>query len=177
MLTCFINTTRKEEWYSNVSIVLFMLLPLCMFVYGLVEAISIYRHIKKQKEKEMERLFFKYGIFIGMYILLTTFLFVVFIWDFFIDFSYGLTKTFRWTAFFVTVCWASTPLIVGILRFIHLYIKSDFIFCRKCNKNNDLLKEQILLIDGSPQSELFKSSIQDIEKFEKKAVKRVTISI
>ena len=146
MLTCFIRISGKSNLYSIVTFSLFMILPFSMVIYGIIESISIFKHIKKQREKEMEKLFARYGIFLGTYIIFTSLLFIVF------------------------------PLIVAILRFLHFYIKSDFIVCVSCfdKDNNDNLKEQLMLFETGPRSENLKSSLEDIEKFENKAVKRVS---
>ena len=176
MLTCFIRTSRRNDLRSDLTLFIFMLLPFSIVIYGIIESISIFKHIKKQREKEMEKLFARYGIFLGTYIILTSLLFIVFLWDYIVVFDETLTSNFRWTTFAVTIGWVCTPLIVGILRFLHFYIKSDFIVCVSCfdKENNDNLKEQLMLIENGPRSEGMKSSLEDIEKFENKAVKRVS---
>lgn len=176
MLTCFIRISGKSNLYSIVTFSLFMILPFSMVIYGIIESISIFKHIKKQREKEMEKLFARYGIFLGTYIIFTSLLFIVFLWDFIVVFDDALTPAFRWTTFTVTIGWVCTPLIVAILRFLHFYIKSDFIVCVSCfdKDNNDNLKEQLMLFETGPRSENLKSSLEDIEKFENKAVKRVS---
>ena len=173
MLTCFIRTSRRNDLYADISLFVFMLLPFSMVVYGVIESVSIFKHIKKQREKEMEKLFVRYGMFLGTYIILTSLLFIVFLWDYIVEFEEKLTSAFRWTTFAVTIGWVCTPLIVGILRFLHFYIKSDFIVCVSCfdKGNTDTLKEQLVLLESGPRSE---SSLEDIEKFENKAVKRVS---
>ena len=176
MLTCFIRISGKNDPYSIVTFSLFMILPFSMVIYGIIESISIFKHIKKQREKEMEKLFARYGIFLGTYIIFTSLLFIVFLWDLIVVFGDKLTPAFRWTTFTVTIGWVCTPLIVAILRFLHFYIKSDFIVCVSCfdKDNNDNLKEQLMLFETGPRSENLKSSLEDIEKFENKAVKRVS---
>ena len=159
MITCFIHPVYEkktdEEFEKIIHYVLlsvFFSIPCINFLYGIIEAVIIYRNITSQNDRENKSLFYKYCVYIGTYIILTFLMFALYFWAFLN--TREPTQFLRWFSYIITLFLVSTPLIVGFFRFIQVYVKSDKL-ARCCNKRPYPRK-----------SELSGSLLQDVKTLE-----------
>ena len=170
-MTCFIHPKFHsassgysfEQFVHTVFLIVFTLIPCINFLYGLAEAIIIFSTIRNQNDQEGKALFKKYVVYIGSYLFLTFFMFLLYFWAVF-DPSEGTSAPFRWMSYFITLMLVSTPLIVGIVRFIEMSSKSGLV--KKCFGKNAEMR-------GS----LVKEKIFEFDSFEKKAIKKFVSNI
>lgn len=165
MITCFINPNYIErlsspKFWHYCLLLLFLAIPFGNFLYGLIQAIIIWKSISFQSDRENKSLFIKYCIYIGSYLFLTFLLFILYFWSFW-D-TEEPSPSLRWFTYIITLCSVMTPLIVGVLRFLQVYVTSYKLskLCRKTVK----------------QDELTGSLLQEVEefgKFEAKSIKKV----
>ena len=175
MITCFIHPVYEkktdEEFEKIIHYVLlsvFFSIPCINFLYGIIEAVIIYRNITSQNDRENKSLFYKYCVYIGTYIILTFLMFALYFWAFLN--TREPTQFLRWFSYIITLFLVSTPLIVGFFRFIQVYVKSDKL-ARCSNKRPYPTK-----------SELSGSLLQDaktleFDQFENKAMKKFVSNI
>lgn len=167
MLTCFINPTYIPElsspkFWHYFLLLGFLAIPFGNFVYGLIEAIIIWKNISFQSDRENKSLFFKYCIYIGSYLFLTFLLFILYFWSFWA--TEEPAPSLRWFTYIITLSSVMTPLIVGLLRFFQVYVTS-YRLSKLCKKS-------------VKQEELTGSLLQEVEefgKFETKSMKKVKI--
>ena len=170
MITCFIHPKFHsssgysfEQFIHTVFLIVFTLIPCINFFYGLAEAIIIFNTIRNQNDQEGRALFKKYVVYIGSYLLLTFFMFLLYFWAVF-DSSEGSSPLFRWTSYFITLMLVSTPLIVGVVRFIEMSSKSGLL--KKCFGKS-----------AEPLGSLMTENMFEFDSFEKKAIKKFVSNI
>lgn len=201
MLTCFMNPNivfvfRKEIYIDHnnyfgffIAIIAFcicILIPIGNFIYGLIQFYFIGKKVFYENNKEEINLYKKYSLYIGTYLILTFLVILVFIFDSFID-EYNVAL-FRYYSYIITLLSLSTPIIVGMLRFVQVYIRSETItdcISRCCKKKDDEINLDELNSDSKniPLSSTSNDSANalrpmktlEFEHFEKVSMKKVSL--
>ena len=164
-----------------------ILIPIGNFIYGVIQFIFIGKKVLFENNKEEVNLFKKYSAYIGAYLILTFLLILLFIFDCFIqDYDKGKKKLFRYYSYIITLLSLMTPVIVGVLRFIQVYTRSEKFnrfMCCCCSKNDDEINLDELGSDSKsiPLSSSSSDSANalrpmktlEFEHFEKVSMKKV----
>lgn len=174
MLTCFLNPNYvKKKNKGGISIaflVIVLMVPVANFFYGIVQAIYVGYKVSFENNKENKKLYAKYCIYIGIYLIMTFLVILLYSFDFF--FTYDIPP-FRWYSYFITLFSIGTPFFVAVIRFIQVYVRSDqlvkFCCCRKDQGTTDNTKKEVL----TTENELRTASTMEFEHFESMAMKKV----
>ena len=169
LLTCFLNVQNFKETYQNIFFWIFVLLPLFCFVFGFSQVYLIIKS-KEYKEKDNKKFFIEYSYFVIIYIIFSIFLIITYIVNFILiknDVSPQDHAAYKICIFIVTFISCSTPLIVGLFR----YLKTG-LYKRLFNTNNIPDIENPLIDNDNGSS----NNLGDLEKrlLQQKIVKYFT---
>lgn len=202
MLTCFMNPNILFFFYDKIfgkativelliAIMAFcvcIFIPIGNFVYGIVQFVFIHQRVFFENNKEEINLFKKYALYIGSYLVLTFLLILLFIFDCFVQY-YDQVYLFRYYSYIITLLSIGTPVIVGVLRFVQVYMRSEKVdeclkyFC--CKKKDDEINLDELDANSKniPLSSYSSNSANalrpmktlEFEHFEKVSIKKVSL--
>ena len=181
MLTCLIEPDLIK-WTSGVSItqslalIAFLIIPVGNLFYGIIQWLTIFCNRTCKYDKDVRNVFYKYSLYIGTYLILTALTMILYIADIFSDGNI-ISKFLSNLGFIISLLSCSTPLIIGIIKFIEIYMTTDYestsIFC--CwNKNKEELTtyESLIsdesIVEGLPL--VRESTYNEYKKTEKKMV-------
>ena len=181
MLTCFINPnySYQENTFGYKSIfwillLMFLCIPAFIFLYACAQVLIIIRHIKLQKDAETNSIFLKYSMHLGIYIILTLLITILYVWDTFST-NDNLTDGFKKYSYVVTLCSMFIPVVAGLIQFGQIYLNNEDICCnsfKKLNQSVSDIESGILLSEFIAQQEEEDGSL---ERLEEKSMKKVSI--
>lgn len=180
MLTCLIEPdlikmTSDGTLSRFIALIVFIAIPVMNLVYGIIQWLTIFCNQTCKYDRDVRNVFYKYSLYIGTYLILTALTMILYIADIFSN-GNVISETLKWIGFIISLLSCSTPLIIGIIKFIEIYMTTDYetsIFCC-CNKNKEEMTtyESLIsdegIVEGLPL--VRESTYNEYKKTEKKMV-------
>lgn len=183
MLTCLIEpdlikNTSTLNLLKFVSLILFLIIPVGNLIYGIIQWLTIFCNKTFKYDKDVRNVFYKYSLYIATYLILTALTMILYIADIYSE-GNTISDFLGWLGFIISLLSCSTPLIIGIIKFLELYMTTDYesnsIFCC-CNKKKEELTEYESLISDDSKDFIEglplvrESTYNEYKKTEKKMV-------
>ena len=131
MITCFFSIKNGIEKFKELTIIL-CCVPVLVILITFYHIIIIFKSPQLNNDVENKQFIKNYFIYIGAYLFSTLLIFTLYLLDLF---YYIIKITFlRWFVYISTILIYSTPLIIGIIRFIQT--KSYKYILKKKKKDN-----------------------------------------
>lgn len=157
MLTCLVDpdilveVAQISNVWKFIGFIAFACIPIGNIFYGVFQWITIFCNNTFKNDREIRSVFYKYSIYIGTYLLLTTLMMTMYIVDLLSE--KGASALLSWYAFIISLLSCSTPLIIGIIKFLEIYLTTDMKrFCCFSNHQDDFYEstDQIQSMETSP---------------------------
>lgn len=156
MLTCFINIRTDMDSKQKIYVILFFLLPIFCFSFGIYQVILIMKSPQYKNDKNNKEFFIEYSYFVITYIFFSFLLILSYIFNIFKAKNIG--EGYKFIMSIITLLSCSTPLIVGLIRATRTgFFKRIFSKKKKKVKENE---EQ--LVDNNERKE--EGRMFDLEK-------------
>ena len=168
MITCFFSINKNEYTHIKIFTILLCSVPILDIFISIYYIIIILKSPQLNYDMESKQFVKNYFIYIGIYLLSTLLIFILY----FLDFFYNVIESpfLRWFFYISTILICSTPLIIGIIRLIQ-------------TKSYKYLLKKIINNKNHIENELNESlyNIEEFNNFEKssliKFLKNIYISI
>lgn len=181
MLTCFLHINYNFNYSTlfnlNIkyflTILAFLSIPFCIFIYASIQALIIMKYIKSQKDFQTKSFLIKFSLRLVSYILLIILLLIIYLWNIFSTNNNNITDNFKIFSFIVTLSSMFIPIVVGFIQFFLFYVNYENL-AKKYNKS----KRKYLYTYNNNDSTLLNDLITKAEKgtferLEEKSKKKV----
>lgn len=129
MLTCLVDpdilvlVAQFSNVWKFIGFIAFLVIPIGNIFYGVFQWITIFCNNTFKNDREIRSVFYKYSIYIGTYLFLTALMITMYIVD--LLSAKGASILLQQYAFAISILSCSTPLIIGIIKFVELYLTTD----------------------------------------------------
>ena len=116
MQTCFIDIDKLNELHEHIFFVLFFFSPMICFGFGVYQIILTIKSPQYKNDKKNKEFLFEYSYFVITYIVVSFFLILSYIINFFASSDSKNNPIYNIFMSFSTFISCSSPLVVGIIR-------------------------------------------------------------